>query len=368
MHVFASLSRGARGITRLVPLFSLALLTAFVPPVLAAEEHAAAEGLVLFMGGQPIVTQWEGVVTGEIAVHHEEITDPIEVFFLDIDSTLFQPDLLDHELRVIVADELATLATVNAGTWTFTVGGLLEGISSLQVVIWHDGHADFTSLPIEVHVEEHGTHSVPEGLLLMAGASELARQWEGVLSGGVFATVGSTTAPVEVFFLDLDGVTFVPEGVDFEMRWIVGDESIATLEAVGAWTFVLHGHAEGSTTVNLVIWHDGHADFTSMDVPVSISATTAAPGTSVTRVALRPAMPNPFTSNTSIRYALPARTPVEVSVYDARGRLVQTLFDGVREAGEHAEIFDAGPSGAGVYFVRLNTPEQTQTIKLIHVR
>ena len=368
MQTFATRSQQARSLALRFSLFLFVAILTLAPahPAVADEEHAEAEGLVLVLDGEVIVTQWEGVVTGEIEVAHEESTNPIEVFFLDADSTLFQPDDPDFELRLVVADELIALATGIPGTWQFTVQGELEGMTDLQVVIWHDGHADFTSASIEVHVEEE--HIEAEGLVLVLAGAETVRQWEGVLLGSLIVTPGESTGPFEVLFLDHDGDTFVPEDPDFEMRLLVADSTVATLEAVGDWTFLVHGHAAGATTFNVVIWHDGHADFTSMDVMIRSGAVTAAPGSSFTRASLRPAAPNPFVSNTSIRYALPARMAVSVVVYDARGRHVETLFDGVRDAGEYAEIFDARPRGAGVYFVRLSTPGQTETTKLIHAR
>ena len=331
------------------------------------EEHTEAEGLVLLQAGTAVVTQWDGVLTGEIEAEEGEESAPVDVYFLDADSTLFQPDPFDNELQFLNADPLA-LTVTKTGDWQFTVTGLEHGHVDLQVVIWHDDHSDFTSLPFEVHVEHEEEHAEAEGLVILDGPSEVVRQWEGELTGEIAVPVASTTTLFDVWFLAGDGDEFVPEDPDFELRWTVADETIATLEQMGPWSFQIHGHDAGSTTVSLVIWHDGHADFTSAPIPVEVQTATAAPGNSLTRVALRPATPNPFTSTTSIAYTLPARTSLTVQVFDVRGRLVRTMFDGERDAGQYVEIFDGRDRANGVYFVRLTTPDRSITQKMISVR
>ncbi len=51
--------------------------------------------------------------------------------------------------------------------------------------------------------------------------------------------------------------------------------------------------------------------------------------------------PNPFNPQTTIRYELPAALPVDLQVYDLRGRLVRTLASGrIERAGEHRIQWD----------------------------
>ncbi len=69
--------------------------------------------------------------------------------------------------------------------------------------------------------------------------------------------------------------------------------------------------------------------------------------------ALEGAAPNPFTSTTAIRYALPEAASVRLSVYDLLGREVAVLVDERIEAGRHQAIFDASGLAAGVYVYRI---------------
>ena len=69
--------------------------------------------------------------------------------------------------------------------------------------------------------------------------------------------------------------------------------------------------------------------------------------------ALNQNYPNPFNPTTLIRYALPQRASVRLSVYDVQGRLVRVLVASEQPAGRYEVRFEAGPLPSGVYFYRL---------------
>ncbi len=98
----------------------------------------------------------------------------------------------------------------------------------------------------------------------------------------------------------------------------------------------------------------------------------ADPGTSPLRAVLLPNIPNPG-APTTLRFALPARAAVDLSIYDVRGRRVKTMVHETREAGHHEVRWDGrGADGttlpAGVYFSRLTTGGVVETRKLILMR
>ncbi len=64
--------------------------------------------------------------------------------------------------------------------------------------------------------------------------------------------------------------------------------------------------------------------------------------------------PIPFSGTTSVRFRLPREERVTVALYDMRGRRVATAFEGVRTAGEHAVVLEAGDLASGVYRIRLS--------------
>ena len=77
--------------------------------------------------------------------------------------------------------------------------------------------------------------------------------------------------------------------------------------------------------------------------------------------------PNPAQSRATVRYALPERQEVSLTLYDVLGRQVRTLVRG-EQAGRHKRRVDVGNLASGVYFLRLRTEGQTRTQKLTVVR
>jgi hypothetical protein len=83
--------------------------------------------------------------------------------------------------------------------------------------------------------------------------------------------------------------------------------------------------------------------------------------------------PNPFTHTTSIDYALPEESNVDLRIFDISGRLVRTLVDGVRMPGSYAVHWD-GTDGEGrrvspgVYVCILNAGEFSAMRKVIFTR
>lgn len=80
--------------------------------------------------------------------------------------------------------------------------------------------------------------------------------------------------------------------------------------------------------------------------------------------------PNPFNPETSIPFSLASGGRVSLKVYDVSGRLVATLLDENRGAGEHVARWDGRDargraSSSGVYFARLAFGGETQTRKLV---
>ncbi len=119
---------------------------------------------------------------------------------------------------------------------------------------------------------------------------------------------------------------------------------------------------EGATTLNPVRY---------WKVPASVLVGVEESKTKVggpARYVLAQNNPNPFTRSTAIRYELPKATYVNVLVYDATGRLVETLVDEDQKAGVHEASWDAGKTGSGVYFYKIVTHDYTATRKMVVLR
>jgi hypothetical protein len=91
------------------------------------------------------------------------------------------------------------------------------------------------------------------------------------------------------------------------------------------------------------------------------SAPTAVEGSAHAGLALAPPAPNPARGTTRFSFDLPRAMHVRLEVLDVQGRLVAALAEGDFRAGRHERAWDASThgarAGAGLYFVRLVTPE-----------
>ena len=92
--------------------------------------------------------------------------------------------------------------------------------------------------------------------------------------------------------------------------------------------------------------------FTFIRIPTPTDARTP------TRVLLAQSYPNPARDGMSVQYSLPRSSHARLVVYDAAGRAVRTLQDGMLPAGDHTARWDGrrsdgGICPAGIYFYEL---------------
>ena len=78
--------------------------------------------------------------------------------------------------------------------------------------------------------------------------------------------------------------------------------------------------------------------------------------------------PNPFNPVTNIEFGLPENTFVQIIVYDIKGRQIATLMNSFQFAGYYSLIWDASDSPSGVYFIRMDSGNFTQTQKVVLVK
>ena len=97
------------------------------------------------------------------------------------------------------------------------------------------------------------------------------------------------------------------------------------------------------------------------------------PGLEPGATALIRALPNPFRNQVRIEYYLNVGQPVELAVFDAAGRQVRRLVNGIQPAGRQTALWDARDRTgrrvpAGVYFYRLVAGDYraVRKIELLH--
>jgi len=75
--------------------------------------------------------------------------------------------------------------------------------------------------------------------------------------------------------------------------------------------------------------------------------------------------PNPASSLITIEFTLPQQKDVLLSVYDIAGNQIATLIDEKKSAGTNTAVFETKYLPAGTYFIKLLTPDYSQTQKII---
>jgi len=78
--------------------------------------------------------------------------------------------------------------------------------------------------------------------------------------------------------------------------------------------------------------------------------------------------PNPFNPTTTIRYALPQRSHVTLTVFNALGQLVATLVNDEEQAGAHEAKFDGLNLASGIYFYRLSAGSFVRTMECLLIK
>lgn len=104
-----------------------------------------------------------------------------------------------------------------------------------------------------------------------------------------------------------------------------------------------------------------------MLVPTGVNAEAVPRGMSLR------SYPNPFNPSTTIRYSLLETGRVRLAIYDVTGRLVRTLVDGVRDAGDQQVFWDGKDDrgslvGSGVYVYQLEAGSKSLTRKMSLLR
>ncbi|UCG93255.1 MAG: metallophosphoesterase [candidate division WOR-3 bacterium] len=82
--------------------------------------------------------------------------------------------------------------------------------------------------------------------------------------------------------------------------------------------------------------------------------------------------PNPFVHKVTFQYALPERQEVCLKIYDCAGRNVNTISDGLQEAGNHRILWSGrdrygNPVESGIYFLVFERENQRSIFKVVKI-
>ncbi len=219
-------------------------------------------------------------------------------------------------------------------------------------------------------------HSAARGERIVVALDPVAVRTSSAAADSVTAS-RPTIVPAEV--IDSDRALEIAEangGAEFRSRHAA--EAVAVIVEGGNVPRLPDGSGEDPVGTDDPVWHIDYVvpdpfDQLTLYLDMRTGAvvtlpTSAEPGADGADFALRPAVPNPFSSATAVTVELAEAARVRVAVYDALGREVAVLADGLVAAGAHRLVWDAAGFPAGTYLCRAETGGVARTRTLLLVR
>ncbi len=187
-------------------------------------------------------------------------------------------------------------------------------------------------------------------------------RWAGLLSVGAMVLLACSCPPsaeaseafLAVHLVGGQGRSYALSEIE---RVTFGTETLAIITTGGTETHALES----------IVWIDFALDqWTGIDDPESAADV-------VKMLHLFQNQPNPFCPETRIAFELPYEGRAELRIYAVNGRLVRTLVDENRAAGQHSVVWDGlDESGralsSGVYFYTLAAPGIEENRKMLLLR
>jgi hypothetical protein len=137
------------------------------------------------------------------------------------------------------------------------------------------------------------------------------------------------------------------------------EDSVSLAESVGLTRRSFSGWFDS------IPWQSYFGDAVLLGTPTAVTRHLSA---TPTTFVLHQNYPNPFNPTTTIRFALPQRSHVTLTVFNTLGQQVATLIHEIQEPGEHSVRLDGSRLASGVYFYRLQAGEYVASKRLVLVR
>ncbi|MXW64907.1 MAG: hypothetical protein F4Y00_05145 [Bacteroidetes bacterium SB0662_bin_6] len=148
----------------------------------------------------------------------------------------------------------------------------LRGIAVIVFIFVFAGGLAACDNPAEDD-HDHDEHAEVEGLLLFIGGEEVVHVHEGEVEGSLTVPVDDETDEITVEFEGHDGEEVHADELDdeFSLGVVVQGAALVDVHEEGRWSFALHGGDEaGDTAIRVMLLHEGHSDFTTPDIPVTV--------------------------------------------------------------------------------------------------
>ncbi len=83
--------------------------------------------------------------------------------------------------------------------------------------------------------------------------------------------------------------------------------------------------------------------------------------------------PNPFNATTILKYEMGSEGPMNIKVFDLRGKEISILYNGINTPGQHEIRWDGRDTrgrkvSSGVYLLKVTVDRYTKTVKVLMLK
>ena len=86
------------------------------------------------------------------------------------------------------------------------------------------------------------------------------------------------------------------------------------------------------------------------------------------RFDVSPPYPNPFSAQTNIKLSIPESQLVQISIFDALGRRIDRIQEGLLTSGTHEFVWNGGNVSNGLYFIRIENGASSEVHRVFIIR
>ena len=152
------------------------------------------------------------------------------------------------------------------------------------------------------------------------------------------------------------GVERIRENEEWEKVGFVSGNGTTT--EIHSYTFADKDVPAGTYSYRInQIDYDGTNEYFELEQVIEI--------TLLGKFALLQNYPNPFNPGTTIKFVIPEKSNVVITIFNSIGEDVLTLVDENKEAGSYEVNFNASGFTSGIYYYKLQTDNFAQTKKMI---
>jgi len=207
--------------------------------------------------------------------------------------------------------------------------------------------------------KQYARHTVEGGYVL-----EIGMKWSEITTAGETVSVAADSVfGLAINIHDNDQLTGGTRVASVMWAAVMLDAVWNTAEYLGTVKFLPGNKLQFIPTNNMTPWRTNVIPYDGSDyIRVGVEGDQSL---LPKQFSLSQNYPNPFNPSTTIRFALPQQTLVQLDVYNLLGEKVMELINSEMPAGYHQTVLNAGSLSSGVYFYRLSAGSFVQTRKLM---